>query len=152
MSNLLTGTDDFPDAAGKLLDDARALLANGRYDGSGYLSGYVVECSLKSLVMVEELCAAATPRQAFDQARGYRHDIRGLSVAATQLAALGSAFTAKYVGMLSIPAKLNADWKPAIRYSGPGRIGRQDAEDWLGEANATYLSTVGEMRLDGVVY
>jgi len=152
MSNLRNGTDDFPDAAAKLLDDARALFANGRYDGSGYFSGYVVECSLKALVMVEALCAAATLGRAYSDARDYRHDITRLSAEATRLAALGTASTAKYVGLLSNPSQLSGVWGPALRYSGPGRIGRQDAEDWLGEANATYTSTVGEMRLDGVIY
>lgn len=40
--------DDHPDAAGKHLLDALTLKENGRFDGAAYLSGYVIECSLKN--------------------------------------------------------------------------------------------------------
>ena len=54
MSRLKTVQgDDHPEAAGKHLLDAGALLAAGRADGAAYLSGYVVECSLKSIYQLE---------------------------------------------------------------------------------------------------
>ena len=34
--------DDFPEAAGKHLEDASELFARARYDGTAYLAGYVV--------------------------------------------------------------------------------------------------------------
>jgi hypothetical protein len=43
MSKLRVAGDDHADAAGKHVADARALLDNHRYDGAGYLSGYVVD-------------------------------------------------------------------------------------------------------------
>lgn len=45
------GADDFPDAAAKHRDDATALLRAHRWDGAAYHAGYVVECSLKALLL-----------------------------------------------------------------------------------------------------
>lgn len=45
--------DDHPGAAGKHLADALTLLDAGRADGAAYLSGYVVECALKSVLILE---------------------------------------------------------------------------------------------------
>lgn len=54
MSRLrLPNGDDHPEAAGKRLSDARVLLPAGRADGAAYLAGYVVECSLKSVLLHE---------------------------------------------------------------------------------------------------
>jgi hypothetical protein len=45
--------DDFPGAASKHVLDGEALLAANRFDGAGYLAGYAVECTTKTLVQVE---------------------------------------------------------------------------------------------------
>lgn len=45
--------DDYPDAAGKHLEDSKVLLAGNRHDGAAYLAGYVVECVLKTLIQLE---------------------------------------------------------------------------------------------------
>ena len=51
MSRLRQGNgDDYPDAAGKHMEDSNVLIAGSRYDGGAYLAGYVVECSLKTLI------------------------------------------------------------------------------------------------------
>ena len=50
---LMPNGDDHPEAAHKHLLDAGVLLAQRRPDGAGYLSGYVVECALKSLYVFE---------------------------------------------------------------------------------------------------
>ena len=45
MSSLLQQNgDDYPEAAGKHIEDADLLLQAQRFDGAGYLTGYVVEC------------------------------------------------------------------------------------------------------------
>ncbi|XXY53413.1 hypothetical protein WME91_19980 [Sorangium sp. So ce269] len=60
MSNLALGNkDDYPAAAAKHLDDASALLGAKRFDGAGYLAGYVIECSLRSVVMVGHMLKLA---------------------------------------------------------------------------------------------
>jgi hypothetical protein len=54
MSRLRTPNgDDHPEAAHKQLLDAQSLLGQQRADGAAYLSGYVVECALKSLWLHE---------------------------------------------------------------------------------------------------
>ena len=54
MSRLRQGNgDDYPDAAGKHMEDSNVLIAGSRYDGGAYLAGYVVECSLKTLIQLE---------------------------------------------------------------------------------------------------
>ena len=45
--------DDYPEAAGRHLQDANALLAGERHDGAAYLAGYVVECAMKTLIQLE---------------------------------------------------------------------------------------------------
>ena len=44
--------DDFPGAASKHVLDGEALLAANHFDGAGYLAGYAVECTIKTLVKV----------------------------------------------------------------------------------------------------
>jgi hypothetical protein len=154
MSNLRYQDDDFPEAAGKHLDDSAALLAAGRFDGAGYLAGYVVECSLKSLVMVEELggtVGPTAPHTAYEKARKFKHDVAKLSSEAIRLATLGSAVTARYLSLLSPPQKLTNGWRPELRYAEPGRLTQADAEAWLAEAGASYVSTVQAMLIDGVI-
>lgn len=76
--------DDYPEAASKHLRDAAALLAAARPDGAAYLSGYVVECSLKSIYQLQmgnalgnsRICAVEL-RAARDLGRHYRQPARG---------------------------------------------------------------------------
>jgi hypothetical protein len=68
--------DDYPQAAMKHLEDAKSLLGANRVDGAAYLAGYVVECSLKSLVVV----ARGNPRH-------FNHNLTGLSQHTLALAA-----------------------------------------------------------------
>lgn len=59
VSNLSYMGDDHPDAAAKNLDDASALFGARRFDGAAYLAGYVVECSLKTVIVVHEIAKQA---------------------------------------------------------------------------------------------
>src|SRR5450759_3389212 len=69
--------EDYPDAAIKHCDDARSLLSASRPDGAAYLAGYAVECTLKTLVQVEE----RSTRLVRD------HNLTALSTEALRLAA-----------------------------------------------------------------
>jgi hypothetical protein len=51
--------DDHPEAALNHLLCAEALLSQQRFDGAAYLRGYVVECSLKGLWLLEEGAATS---------------------------------------------------------------------------------------------
>lgn len=142
MSGLrLANGDDHPEAAGKHLSDAHVLLPAGRADGAGYLAGYVVECSLKSLILV----GAGQP---------WGHDLNALGVEALRLAALPGARSARYVPRMTPGHSLYdaaAGWRETLRYREPGAVTPVDAGSWLAEAQAIYESTIAPMRLDGVV-
>src|SRR4051812_31003088 len=87
--------DDHPDAAGKHLQDAKVLLIAGRADGAAYLSGYVVECSLKSLWLFElgEPIGGPQPWR-----RGSAHDLASLRAQVASLAVSATARIARYLG------------------------------------------------------
>ena len=78
--------DDHPDADQKHLLDAGVLLAQRRPDGAAYLSGYVVECALKSLYVLETGL----------ELRG--HVFRSLVGQVKAVATVAGAKTAKYLG------------------------------------------------------
>lgn len=172
MSNLAYQGDDHPEAAAKHLDDAKALLAATRYDGAGYLAGYVLECSFKTIVILEEIAQTAGLgaamlatgvaqggpliqtglQQGMKKAKGMKHDLDRLSKAALQLAAIPGTATAAYAPSTSSEAIYAGAWREDIRYYGRGAVGRTVAAQWLAEAENIYRSTIAKMRRDGLVF
>lgn len=133
--------DDHPEAAGKHLADASALLGAGRADGAAYLSGYVVECALKCIVILDGRSA-------------WGHDLNALSANALRLSALPGARTARYVPRMTQGHSLydrTSGWRETMRYREPGAVTGNDATAWVAEAQAVFESTVVPMRIDGVV-
>lgn len=133
--------DDYPEAAGKHLDDAQALLTAGRYDGAGYHAGYVVECALKTLLQADGVLQKG-------------HDLSRLSSEVTRLAAGGSPHTARYQPdpPPAIPyAVPPAGWKETMRYLAAGVLNQGQAGRWLKEAERVYTQSVQQMRMDGVI-
>jgi hypothetical protein len=140
MSSLASpGGDDHPEAAGKHLADATVLQQEGRSDGATYLAGYVVECVMKTLLLLE----------AGSQPGG--HDLNALSQAALRLAALPGARTSRYVPVQTPGHALHSQWKPNLRYRAPGTMTLHDALDWVSEARAVYETSIVPMRLDGIL-
>ena len=130
--------DDYPEAAGKHLQDAVALLLAGRPDGSGYLAGYVVECALKTLLQIET---------------GRADHIHGLAALHRQVAALAvqaNVTTGRYCvaadRLLDKAAILG--WSPGIRYR-EASVSLADARTWRREASVVYSQVVGALVLDG---
>lgn len=141
MSRLsLPNGDDYAEAAEKHLLDAGALLAQQRTDGAAYLSGYVVECALKSLYTLE------TGKPLFS------HRLANLVSQVSALAAVAGARSAKYFGSKArgIPAAAIRGWAPEMRYRAPSMT-LADARTWHDEARDVYQETVHQMRLDGVL-
>jgi hypothetical protein len=142
MSRVAQGNgDDHADAALKHLNDCQALRAAGRYDGAGYLAGYVIECCLKTLIIVGSAGGA------------FGHDLSALSADAVRFAALPASRTAKYASWQTAPhfVSIYTSWRPALRYRPSGEITVAIAADWLAEAERVYSATVAEMRMDGAV-
>lgn len=140
MSKLATARgDDYPEAAGKHLQDASALLTAGRADGAAYLSGYVVECSLKSLLQLE----SKDP---------WGHSISRLTDQFVSVAAIAGSRTARYLGsaVAALTSSQIGNWNPEHRYRAPS-VSLADAQAWYVEAQQVFDETVAEMWKDGVL-
>jgi len=132
--------DDYPDAARKHLLDAQALLAAQRHDGAAYLCGYVVECALKSLIVLE----GKTPPQT--------HRIDNLRTQVNRLAVTAGARAARYLGHATqhLAAAAITHWTPEMRYHAPAMTLR-DAQAWFQEADDVFQETIQQMQIDGVI-
>jgi len=141
MSRLRSSNgDDHPDAAQKHLQDAGVLLAQQRPDGAAYLSGYVVECALKSLLVLETKPAPQ------------HHKLQLLVPQVSMLATFAGAKTARYFGPATrgVLASAIGGWKPEMRYRAPF-MALSDAQGWHACAQSVFSETVHQMRLDGVL-
>jgi len=143
MSSLKqANSDDYPDAAEKHLNDANSLLAVQRFDGAAYLSGYIVECSLKSLIQFE------TGQVSKD------HEFDKIHKNMMRLCAQTNSKTAKYASSRTVRDLLKSNirnWLPGIRYSSEGSVSPEESQKWVTEANEIFISTIIEMRLDRVI-
>jgi len=149
MSRLRTSNgDDHPEAAHKHLLDAQTLLGQQRADGAAYLSGYVVECVLKSLWLHE---TGAPTGQAMPWGRR-GHDLNYLANQATALSTVAGAKTARYLKAVtsSVSSSTIAAWTPEMRYWAP-TMRSGDAMEWCQIADNVFRETVAQMRLDGVL-
>src|SRR3989304_9686489 len=101
--------DDYPEAALKHLDDASLLRASSRPDGASYLTGYVVECSLKAILQHESGVAL------------HGHDLKDLASSVTVVCAIAGSRTARYLtpAVLSVSVGAVAAWNPQMRYRAP---------------------------------
>ncbi|MBE3110496.1 MAG: HEPN domain-containing protein, partial [Acidobacteria bacterium] len=136
MSRLrLPNGDDHPDAAEKHLLDAKRLLAQQRPDGAAYLSGYVVECALKTLHLLETSQAL----------RG--HDFGSLVKQVSAVATVAGAKTARYFGPATRGVLTSAigGWTPEMRYRAPS-MALDDAQRWHACAQNVFSETVHQMR------
>lgn len=140
MSNIAQNGDDYPGAAQKHLLDAKALLSSDRPDGAAYLSGYVVECALKSLLVLE---GATVPKH---------HQLDQLRQEVSRLAIVAGAKAARYFGhaIQGVSTAAIANWRPEMRYRGAS-MATNDAETWHAEAKKVFEETIHQMRLDGVI-
>ncbi len=142
VSRLRQGNgDDYPEAAGRHVDDSKALLARRRFAGAAYLAGYVVECTLKTLIQLET-----------GQAR-HGHDLSGLLDRLDVLAAQASARYGRVY--LAVEPSLRssdivANWTPALRYRGSEPDARV-ARAWHREAADAYRRVFGTLHLAGAI-
>ena len=142
MSNLKKSNgDDYPKAALKHLQDADVLLKGRRFDGAAYLSGYVVECALKTLIKVES-----------GQVH-YSHELTGLLEEMDGLAVRAETRTGRrlYVGVAATLKKADIlRWKPEMRYRGP-EVTSSEADAWFQAAREAYDLIVGSLILEGAI-
>jgi hypothetical protein len=131
--------DDYPGAASKHVLDSESLLAANRFDGAGYLAGYAVECTIKTVAQVE----------------GHRlpgHNLGDLSHKALALVALPSGRTVRYLSNPNLTTMTYGDppgWKEAIRYQAVGFVTQTDAAAWVAEARRLHDEVIVQMKLNG---
>ena len=133
--------DDFPGAAGKYVLDSEVLLAASRFDGAGYLAGYAVECTIKTVAQVE----GQDP---------HGHDLNVLSRKALELAALPTQRTARYLKDPNLTTLSYGDlpgWRHTLRYQPDGFVGEANSRVWVAEARRLYEDVIVRMRIDGVL-
>jgi HEPN domain-containing protein len=134
--------DNHPEAAEKHVLDSEALLKVNRYDGAGYLAGYAVECTLKTLILIEG-----------HRMRG--HNLNELSIRALALASVPTQKTAKYINSSAITTITYGhgpqDWNESLRYEPEGAIKPADCLTWVSEARRLYDGVIWQMKLDGLL-
>jgi hypothetical protein len=154
-------------AATKHLRDAEALHEAGRLDGCAYLAGYVVECSLKAVLLHDRSWdptvgpngqhVAAKLAAVHMQLRKapYGHDL--VHLASQQLGAEGAKYWPDLTpGNVTQGVHLRAvlDWKETLRYRGEDPQTDRAAlraSSYLGWAAEVHARAIVEMRLDGVL-
>lgn len=143
--------EDHAEAAGKHLDDATLLWANDRWDGAAYLAGYVVECSLKSVILV----GTGGARDWSGGGAGHALSTLSNKAMAWLSAAAFSGRSAKYAPTLAAARKIAlpppAGWQVDQRYFPAGHILEPVATAFVTEAEAVYVATVIEMKKDGLL-
>jgi HEPN domain-containing protein len=140
----LTISHDYPAAAEKHLTDAELLLNEGHPDGAGYLSGYVVECVLKTYILIEQTRINPSDRH---------HKLNDLSQSALSFATIQNARTAKYPIATTAGHSMydsNTGWRETLRYRPATTITDTQAREWFTEAEAVY-SSIPQMKLDGLI-
>lgn len=139
---VISVADNYPEAARKHVLDSEALLSVNRYDGAGYLAGYAVECTLKTLILVET------------GQGGGGHNLNDLSTRALQLAGLANQKTAAYVRrpqLTSLTYGPPAGWYEYRRYEPEGTITQADSSAWVAEARRLHDTVIAKMKFDGVI-
>jgi len=125
----------------KHLDDSDHLLSTARFDNAAYLSGYVVECGLKSLLLDPGMPAA----------KQLGHDLRLMSGNALHLAAALSPARKRYNIPSSPPvAALVRTWKPDERYARKGATDHLLAESRVQAAHEAANAMIYPRLLDGI--
>jgi len=149
--------DDFPLAALKHAQDARALLDATRYDGAAYLAGYAVECAAKALILHDQAYDPTTRATDPEVLAQWREKLRrkpyGHDLARLLSETLGTSGQ-RYAHFLPDPnaaplAAIIAGWKETMRYREP-HVGAPQASAYVEWASLAE-EAVASMQLDGVL-
>lgn len=135
-------SDDYVSAAMRHHSDANLLRGNGRLDNSGYLAGYVVECSLKALIECSEGLSCRT----------FGHDLPHLAGRALALAALLAPGVSRYE-VTDDPdiSHVLAVWKPESRYEATGLMLAEEVERRTRAAQVCIDRILIPLILDGIL-
>lgn len=161
----LKNHDDYPGAAKKHLDDAHALIAAKRFDGAGYLTGYAVECALRTVVLVGAFARRGPIRSdrlavelkkpdahkyvkvaaEIARATARDHDLVELGKVAASYTDDLSSQSARYAPSIDTTKPPFGAWTFHLRYRADGAVPEADAVAWLAAADVLYVETIGAM-------
>ena len=135
--------DDYQNTAVRMLADANVLKSGGRWFGTCYLSGYVVECYGK--IVIEKFSPTA--------AASLNHSVRSINRGMLGISQSIGSIAAKYCLDLSVNcATIYSHWHPSKRYANDNAIWNTQAiaEQYFNEAKKA-LNVITQMKLDGVI-
>jgi hypothetical protein len=128
---MLTPADLRAIAAARL-DDAQILLANGRFDGAGYICGYAIELALKARIC-DTLNWAGYPmtRKEFENLQSFKtHNLDMLLVLSGREQTIKQTHFADW--------SILGAWNPEARYTAVGAVSHADAHAFV-QSTATLL-------------
>ncbi|GGJ11788.1 hypothetical protein GCM10010885_21390 [Alicyclobacillus cellulosilyticus] len=131
------GQERYAQAASRHLQDAKLLLAHGRYDNAVYLSGYVAECCLKAVI--EQFATTVA-------ARRYGHDLRSLRRALVLYPRAEAYIPAEVIERTAL-----VRGHPHRRYWPSGAWSAAEAADIVGLADRIHQQTVARLVLHGLL-
>ncbi len=130
-------TEHYPNAAYRHLADSKTLLDAKRWQGSAYLAGYVVECSLKAVIV------SPTPPPDVD-VRRIGHDLSALHLQLYRMASARKGphrrqVSGELIGNLRsyFDAQTPA-WNPSMRYEPTDASWQTKASAWWDMANRCF--------------
>lgn len=123
--------EHYPNAAHRHLEDSKVLLDALRWDGSAYLAGYVIECSLKATIVAP---SPSCPKG--QQWPGDGHGIDSLvSCVELMAASRRSGFKRNVPSHLLVAIKhASAEapkWHPNMRYKSAGVLEQESKRWWI---------------------
>lgn len=130
-------SEHYPNAACRHLADSKMLLDKKRFHGSAYLAGYVVECSLKALIV------SPTPPPGVD-VRSIGHDLSALHNQLNQMASARQGAWRRQVSsslLGTLRSFLDAQtpaWNPSMRYDATDPSWQSNAFEWWEMANRCF--------------
>jgi HEPN domain-containing protein len=139
LSTPITTRADFQQLAETRLEEAKALLDIGKWDGAYYLAGYAVEIALKACIIKLLMATDAFPERRFSE-RCYTHKVEellgvaGLLPAWTAATAANSAFADSW--------ELVRDWSEQKRYHRMTEVEARELYDAITDPNHGVLSWI----------
>lgn len=129
--------EHYSNAAYRHLTDSKCLLDASCWDGSAYLAGYVIECSLKALISLPMVPPGIDLRE-------MGHDLSLLTKQLDYMASSRQSQLKRHVssGLLSyLRQQLNSQmppWSPSMRYESRNPAWADQAASWWQTANRCF--------------
>lgn len=143
-------SEHYPNAARRHLDDSKVLLDAQRWEGSVYLAGYVIECSLKAMILAP--LVSPPPGQSWP---GDGHDLPSLASLLDRMAASRKSGFKRNISTQMVVAIKSAlagapSWHPRMRYESSYFATEMVAKPWWGIAKRAFGGLAKSFNTGGV--